>query len=70
MEETIMNIKNLYHSKSLLAIAIALAVQTVAAANVDNINLLAITPPTGGNSIVLVNNNDSLTLSKTENTRW
>ena len=68
MEETIMNIKNLYHSKSLLAIAIALAVQTAAAANADNINLLSVTPPTGGNSIVLVNNNDSLTLSETENT--
>ncbi|MBJ9257909.1 autotransporter outer membrane beta-barrel domain-containing protein [Citrobacter amalonaticus] len=63
-----MNIKNLYHSKSFLAIAIALAVQTAAAANADNINLLSVTPPTGGNSIVLVNNNDSLTLSETENT--
>ena len=52
----------------MLAIAVALAVQTAAAANLDNINLLAVTPPTGGNSIVLVNNNDTLTLSKTENT--
>lgn len=68
MEETIMKIKYLHHPKSMLAIAVALAVQTAAAANVDNINLLAVTPPTGGNSIVLVNNNDTLTLSNTENT--
>ncbi|EKY5001402.1 autotransporter outer membrane beta-barrel domain-containing protein [Citrobacter amalonaticus] len=63
-----MKIKYLHHPKSMLAIAVALAVQTAAAANVDNINLLAVTPPTGGNSIVLVNNNDTLTLSNTENT--
>ncbi|SFB09914.1 autotransporter family porin [Citrobacter amalonaticus] len=68
MEETIMKIKYLHHPKSMLAIAVALTVQTAAAANVDNINLLAVTPPTGGNSIVLVNNNDTLTLSNTENT--
>ncbi|HAU5591512.1 TPA: autotransporter outer membrane beta-barrel domain-containing protein [Citrobacter amalonaticus] len=63
-----MKIKYLHHPKSMLAIAVALTVQTAAAANVDNINLLAVTPPTGGNSIVLVNNNDTLTLSNTENT--
>lgn len=43
MEETIMKIKYLHHPKSMLAIAVALAVQTAAAANVDNINLLAVT---------------------------
>lgn len=67
MEETIMNIKNLHHPKSMLAIAVALAVQT-AAANADNINLLAITPPTDITSDIIINNNDSLTLSSTENT--
>ncbi|EGT3576011.1 autotransporter outer membrane beta-barrel domain-containing protein, partial [Citrobacter amalonaticus] len=62
-----MNIKNLHHPKSMLAIAVALAVQT-AAANADNINLLAITPPTDITSDIIINNNDSLTLSSTENT--
>ena len=68
MEETIMNIKNLYHQKSLLAIAIAFAVQTAAAANMDNINLLSVTPPTDITSDLIIDNNDSLTLSSTENT--
>ncbi|HCL6626087.1 TPA: autotransporter outer membrane beta-barrel domain-containing protein [Citrobacter amalonaticus] len=63
-----MNIKNLHHQKSLLAIAIAFAVQTAAAANMDNINLLSVTPPTDTTSDLIIDNNDSLTLSSTENT--
>ncbi|EPJ5576605.1 autotransporter outer membrane beta-barrel domain-containing protein [Citrobacter farmeri] len=63
-----MNIKNLHHQKSLLAIAIAFAVQTAAAANMDNINLLSVTPPTDITSDLIIDNNDSLTLSSTENT--
>ena len=68
MEETIMNIKKSHHPKSILAIAIAFAVQTAAAANVDNINLLTVTPPTDITSDLIIDNNDSLTLSSTENT--
>ncbi|WP_436858903.1 autotransporter outer membrane beta-barrel domain-containing protein [Citrobacter tructae] len=65
-----MKTNTLRHPVSTLAIAVSLALsaQIVSAVAADNINLLAVTPPTGGNSIVLVNNNDSLTLSKTENT--
>ncbi|MBN6045393.1 autotransporter outer membrane beta-barrel domain-containing protein, partial [Citrobacter sp. ku-bf4] len=63
-----MNIKNVHHPKSMLAIAIAFAVQTTAAANLDNINLLAVTPPTDITSDLIIDNGDSLTLSSTENT--
>ena len=63
-----MNIKKSHHPKSILAIAIAFAVQTAAAANVDNINLLTVTPPTDITSDLIIDNNDSLTLSSTENT--
>ncbi|CAI9391116.1 hypothetical protein CITSP_03792 [Citrobacter sp. T1.2D-1] len=68
MEETIMNIKKSHQPKSILAIAIAFAIQTAAAANVDNINLLTVTPPTDITSDLIIDNNDSLTLSSTENT--
>ncbi|MDM2737649.1 autotransporter outer membrane beta-barrel domain-containing protein [Citrobacter sp. Ct235] len=63
-----MNIKKSHYPKSILAIAIAFAVQTAAAANVDNINLLTVTPPTDITSDLIIDNNDSLTLSSTENT--
>ncbi|MPQ53527.1 MULTISPECIES: autotransporter outer membrane beta-barrel domain-containing protein [Citrobacter] len=63
-----MNIKKSHQPKSILAIAIAFAIQTAAAANVDNINLLTVTPPTDITSDLIIDNNDSLTLSSTENT--
>ncbi|WP_080950057.1 autotransporter outer membrane beta-barrel domain-containing protein [Citrobacter amalonaticus] len=63
-----MNNRKLHHPKSMLAIAIAFAVQTAAAANADNINLFAVTPPTDITSNLIIDNNDSLTLSSTENT--
>ncbi|WP_080721845.1 autotransporter outer membrane beta-barrel domain-containing protein [Citrobacter amalonaticus] len=65
-----MKIKHLYHPVSTLAIAISLAlsVQTAIAANAENINLFSVTPPVGITSDIIIDSNDSLTLSKTENT--
>lgn len=65
-----MNIKHLRYPVSILAVAISLALsaQATFASEAENINLLTVTPPTGVTSDIIIDNNDSLTLSSTENT--
>ncbi|QMI04248.1 autotransporter outer membrane beta-barrel domain-containing protein [Citrobacter sp. RHB25-C09] len=65
-----MKTNTLRHPVSTLAIAISLALsaQIASAAAADNINVFAVTPPTGITSDIIIDNDDSLTLSQTENT--
>lgn len=51
-----------------LAIALALSVPAVAATSANNISLLSIAPPATSDDDIVINNNESLTLSDTENT--
>lgn len=61
-----MKINNPCFSASLLSIAISIALTSTAVAN--NINAFSISPPTGVDDIVTINNGENITLSATENT--